>query len=192
MRLIALWCSCMVFWILLSGEFKPYLLGAGAVCSLFTTWVCHRMRIVDAEGFPIERSPYFFRYNPWLLWQIALSNIDVAKRVWSPKLPIDPEMVEIPYDLRTSIGLVTYANSITLTPGTVTVEVNEEKRTLLIHALTKEGVDDLRKGEMIEKVRQFEKNWSPPAPGSLPPPKSTAETASETAAGTSDERKETP
>ena len=154
MRSTLLFLALMAFWIVLSGHFEFHLLVMGAASSALATVVAVRMRIVDAEGFPIHKIFSFFAYIPWLLWQIVLANIDVARRVWSPTLPISPCMFRVPYETKTDLGTVTYANSITLTPGTVTVRV--EKDTLLVHALTTEAAESLKRGEMHRRVLRFE------------------------------------
>ena len=154
MRSVLLFLSLMAFWVILSGHFEFHLLVMGAVSSALTTVVAVRMGIVDAEGFPIHKIFSFFAYIPWLLWQILVANIDVARRVWSPSLPISPCMIRVPYETKTDLGTVTYANSITLTPGTVTVRVDED--TLLVHALTAEAAEALQNGEMHRRVLRFE------------------------------------
>ena len=165
MRVILLFLSLVAFWVVLSGQHSipflshshspfPYLLIVGVLCSALTTWVAVRMRIVDAEGFPFERIFSALRYLPWLYWQIVLSSVDVAKRVWSPSLRISPSMVTVPCDTKTTVGMVTYANSITLTPGTVSVFVQKGK--ILVHSISKEAEEKLLAGGMLKRVRRFE------------------------------------
>ena len=96
------------------------------------------------------------KYVPWLLWQIVLANFDVFKSVWKlGKLDIRPQMVVCPHELRTAYGIATYANSITLTPGTVTVEVGDNE--LLVHALNDSFAKDLLAGEMHRRCVALEK-----------------------------------
>jgi multicomponent Na+:H+ antiporter subunit E len=87
---------------------------------------------------------------PWLLYQIVLSNVDVAKRALDPKMPIDPVMITFDSGLKTDLSRTLLANSITLTPGTVTVDIDDN--TFLIHALSKKFSDDLLEGTMEKKV----------------------------------------
>ncbi|MEM7165033.1 MAG: Na+/H+ antiporter subunit E [Planctomycetota bacterium] len=155
MRKLSLFVTLYVFWLVLSGQFhNTFLMVVGAVCCAGVTAFSARMGIVDEEGHPIEWLARFVPYAAWLLWQILLSNIDVARRVWMPGSNISPRMVEVPYSTKTDVGTVTYANSITLTPGTVTVSVGEE--TLLVHALTEESAAALETGEMLERVLKLE------------------------------------
>lgn len=151
-----LFVSLFAFYVVLSGQISSmYLMSAGAVSCLAITALCVRLGIADDEGMPVEYWPRTAVYIPWLLWQVLLANIDVLKRVWKPgKLDIQPHMIEVPHELRTPYGLATYMNSITLTPGTVTVDVGED--TLLIHALTKGAADDLLEGEMHRRVQRVE------------------------------------
>ncbi len=96
----------------------------------------------------------FFRYLPWLLWQIILCNVEIAYPVLSPKSLVDPQLVSFKPDLKTDLGIVTLANSITLTPGTVTVEANEEE--FVIHAIWHKSAEGIISGEMQRKVKKIE------------------------------------
>ena len=95
-------------------------------------------------------------YLPWLLWQIVLANLDVAYRVWHPKLKISPRMIRVPYTTKTSVATVVYANSITLTPGTVTVSVDEQKGEMLVHALSEKSASSLLSGAMQDRIHKLE------------------------------------
>lgn len=93
-------------------------------------------------------------YIPWLLWEIVKSNFHVAKIVLSPKMPISPRLIRVKASQRTDLGRVIYANSITLTPGTVTMDVRGED--FLVHALTKDTAAGVLTGEMDRKVTTME------------------------------------
>lgn len=155
MRTILLFLVQLGFWLLLSGKYdKAQLWIAAIIACTITTWLCHRMRIVDEEGQPTKGILGWFSFLAWLMAQIVKSNFQVARVVWSPRLPIDPVLVELPHDLRTTLGQVTYANSITLTPGTVTVKI--DRRRVMVHALTKEAADDVASGAMLGRIRKRE------------------------------------
>jgi multicomponent Na+:H+ antiporter subunit E len=131
-----------------------FLMGMGVLGCSAVTALAWRMGILDDEGLPIE---YWLRtalYVPWLIWQIVLANIDVAKRVWNPDLPIAPRMIRVPHKLETPYGVATYINSITLTPGTVTIDVGDGQ--FLVHALTKEAADDVLAGAMHDRIKAVE------------------------------------
>ncbi|TPV92960.1 MAG: cation transporter [Myxococcales bacterium FL481] len=154
-RTIMLFVCLEAFYLVLSGQFhNQFLMVAGVIVCAGTTLVARRLGIVDEEGMPYRYWAGTLAYVPYLLWQIVLANWDVFRRVWSPKLKISPRVFRLPHNLRTSYGMVTYANSITLTPGTVTIEVDDD--AFLIHALTKEAADDLMSGDMHARVQQLE------------------------------------
>ena len=96
------------------------------------------------------RSPTY----PWLMWQIVKSNIDVARIILQREPSISPTMFLVEAGQKTELGHVIYANSITLTPGTITVDVIDGK--LEIHALTKEAAAELETGEMDRRVTRME------------------------------------
>jgi len=149
-----------VFWAMNSGYVDPtqavdrFLLGCGVVSIVLVTWVSHRLRSMDRESDPLPVLWPILRYFPWLTWQIIVSNIQVAKLVWSPRPRICPQLFTIPCRLRSGLAITTYANSITLTPGTVTVDVQPGE--MLIHSLTDMHKQDLLTGAMEAHVARLE------------------------------------
>jgi len=141
------------FWLLLSGRFGPLLLGFGVASVLITVVIALRMDIVDQEGHPVHLTPQFIVYWLWLAKEIVKANIDVARRIWHPALPISPVMRRLPAGECTVLGKVIYANSITLTPGTVTTDVGDD--LIEVHALTREAAEALFEGEMERRVRRL-------------------------------------
>ncbi|MFT6040018.1 MAG: multicomponent Na+:H+ antiporter subunit E [Gammaproteobacteria bacterium] len=141
------------FWWLLSGQTKPLLLGTGVVVCALVALLSTRMGLVDEESHPMSFIPKLVTYAPWLAWQVLQSNWDVTKRVWSPQLKVQPRFFSVPCDLKTEFGRATYANSITLTPGTVTVDTGD---AFLIHALHQEAADSLATGDMERRVQRLE------------------------------------
>ena len=113
-----------------------------------------RMDVIDHEGHPIHLGLNALKFWPWLAWQIVLSNIDVAKRILFKRYPISPTLMLVPTHQKTDLGKVIYANSITLTPGTISLELEDNQ--ILVHALTVEGADDLAGGTMHDKVMKME------------------------------------
>jgi multicomponent Na+:H+ antiporter subunit E len=154
MRFILHFLSLFVLWWLLSGQTSPFLLECGVVVCLVVAWISMRMRLVDEESQPFRMLPRLVVYMPWLLWQVVLSNWDVVKRVWTPGLGIAPEVIKVPCEMKTAFGRVTYANSITLTPGTVTIEAGGGN--FLVHALHDEAAAGLESGEMHARIRRVE------------------------------------
>ena len=142
------------FWLVLSGHYTAITVTAGTLSVIGVVALSRRMGIADEEGHPIHLSFRAFTYWPWLGIEIAKSAWDVTKIVLSPKLPISPTLIRVRASQRTPVGLATYANSITLTPGTVTARISGDE--FLIHAITRSGAEDLAKGEMDRRVKQFE------------------------------------
>lgn len=154
MRYISLAAFLFAFWIALSGHYTPMLLVAGAVSAVVCVLVAIRERAADTEGHPIELFRGAITYFPWLAWEITKSAWAVTKIILHPKLPISPTMTVVPASQRTPAGVATYANSITLTPGTITVGVIGHDLT--VHALVRDGALDLEGGGMDRRVSQFE------------------------------------
>ncbi len=141
-------------WLVWSGHYKPLLLGFGAASCLLVLFVSSRMGLLDDEVNPLLFGLRPFRYLPWLLFEVAKSNVTVAKIILDPKLPIRPKLIFVRPSQHTAFGQVTYANSITLTPGTVTLDIRGGR--ILVHALTEGTAYDLVQGEMDRRVRQME------------------------------------
>ena len=143
-----------VVWLLLSGHTEPLLISLGIASCALVVYIAHRMDVVDREGHPIHVGPRALTYFPWLMWQIVKSNIDVARIILQRQPSISPTMFLVEAGQKTELGHVIYANSITLTPGTITVDVTDGK--LEIHALTKEAAAELETGEMDRRVTRME------------------------------------
>lgn len=156
MRLIALALMLFAFWLLLSGHYTAWLIGSGAVVAILVAAFAHRARIDDEEGLPVERIIGGLFYWPWLILEIAKSSVSVTRIILDPRLPVSPRLVRAKYSARTSVGIATYANSITLTPGTITVDIDEARGTFMVHALTAETEAGLESGAMDRRVRRFE------------------------------------
>ena len=143
------------FWIFLSGEFSFILLLSGIISSLLVSYISHDLLIGNGDmklGF--IRTIRFIRFLPWLLWQIVLANIDLALRTLHPKMPINPMLINFKNNLKTDLGMVILANSITLTPGTVTIDVNENE--FLVHVISEKAAQSLISGEMQARVKKIE------------------------------------
>ena len=140
-----------LYWILLSGHLEPLLLGLGAASVALTVFLTRRMNSIDKENYPLNLSPKIPSYFLYLFKEIVKANIDVAKRILGFRgASISPQMIEIPQTQKSVAAAATYANSITLTPGTVTVSVSKD--TLIIHALSKKAADELATGAMSAEI----------------------------------------
>ena len=154
---LGLWLFCLGLWLLLSGYFHvTLLLIFGALSCALVVFVAWRTEVIDPEEQPLRLrfNAHILTYWPWLLWQIVLANLDVARRIVDPKLPISPTLITLKPTQRSDLGRVIYANSITLTPGTVTTDLSGD--TLEDHALTREGADALLEGDMDRRVTRLE------------------------------------
>lgn len=133
-------------WIGLSGYTHPLLLSLGLASSLFTLYLAHRMDVVDQESHPIHLTIRLLRFTVYLIRKIVVANWDVAKRIVTPGNTISPQMITLPLLQRTDLGRVIYANSITLTPGTVSVRLSKD--TVTVHALAKSTAEKLSRDEL--------------------------------------------
>lgn len=154
MRYLSLASFLFAFWIALSGHYTPVLVTAGLTSAAVCVLAAVRMRTADAEGHPVELFRAAITYFPWLIVEITKSAWAVTKIILHPRLPVSPTMTIVRASQRSCAGIATYANSITLTPGTITVGVNGNDLT--VHALVKEGALDLEAGGMDRRVSQFE------------------------------------
>ena len=144
-----------LFWLLLSGMFVPFLLAAGLGSAIAVLLFTRRLDIIAAEAPPTYLNWLkFLAYCPWLIKEIMIAAWDVTKRILHPGLPISPTMVEFTPSQTTDTGLVIHANSITLTPGTISVEV--EPGRFLVHALSREGGAALAGSEMDRRCASLE------------------------------------
>ena len=151
---ISLGCVLFAFWLLLSGYFEPFLIAMGLASAIAVTLFARRMRVADREGHPIYLILPALLYWPWLAKEIAASAWTVCRIILDPKLPISPNLVRFKPSQRSIVGLVTHANSITLTPGTITVEA--EGGEFLVHGLTKTSAAGCVDSEMDRRVSHFE------------------------------------
>ena len=141
-------------WLLLSGIFETLLIAFGVGSCLLVIFIARRMDVIDREGHPIHLAWRVVLYWFWLGWEIVKANLDVARRVIDPKLPIHPVLIRLKTSQKSELGQVIYANSITLTPGTVSVDV--EGTTIVVHALSDKASRDLATGAMNRRVCRVE------------------------------------
>lgn len=158
LRLVLIALALFGYWLLLSGHYTAWLVGSGAVLAVAVVAFSHAKGIIDDEGFPIERLPGGLAYWPWLAWQIIVSALNVTRIILDPKLPISPTMIRVRAKQKSAVGLTTYANSITLTPGTISVELSERASAIWVHAITKEGAEGMAdEDEMNDRVATFDR-----------------------------------
>ena len=149
-HIISLTITLFLLWLGLSGHFVPLLVSIGVASTLLVVFLAMRMEVIDHESHPIHLTARLFRFWGYLFREIVLANINVIKRILTPGKSISPTMVTLPLPQKSDLGKVIYANAITLTPGTVTVQLNSD--TITVHALAKETAESLATGEMARKV----------------------------------------
>ncbi len=128
-----------IYWFALSFYTIPLIVAFGVISVLLVVALCARMKILDEETVPYLFTLPTIVYLFWLGKEIVKANVQVVKAVLSPDMEVSPTMVRIPSSPRTEIGKTMFGNSITLTPGTVTVEMEENE--ILVHALLTEMSD---------------------------------------------------
>ena len=134
---LSLVATLLAFWLVLSGIYTPFLVGAGVGAAVAVAALAWRMELADREGHPVHLTLGAVLYWPWLVKEIVKSGWRVARIILDPRLPVSPALVRFKPSQASTVGLVTHANSITLTPGTITVEADRD--AFLVHALTREG-----------------------------------------------------
>ncbi|MFH1479677.1 MAG: Na+/H+ antiporter subunit E [Pseudomonadota bacterium] len=146
--------SCMfLLWVVLSGKFDLFHLSLGVISSMLVTVFFGDLlfsgpREKGLPGLWIR----FIKYVPWLVYQVIVANLHVLYLVFHPRMMelIDPEIVRFQSKLKKDISLVTFANSITLTPGTITVSVSADG-DFKVHAIDKKSGESLP-GEMEVRI----------------------------------------
>lgn len=156
MKMLQLAVLLVVSWLLWSGMFTPLLLGFGAFSCLLILYLAKQMRYFDTETYSFRYGIRLFGYWTWLAVEVVKSSLQVARIVLHPRLPISPQVVDIKATAGHPVDQVLLANSITLTPGTLSLDVYNG--IIKVHALTEEGADDLMSGEMDRRVAALHKD----------------------------------
>ncbi len=151
---ISLSFALFLIWLLLSGHYTTFLISLGLISGFIVVAVVARMRLLGPDSVPLLLTPRFQLYLPWLIWQIAQSNLSVLRCILSPGPPIQPCVLHTTATQKSDLGQVIYANSITLTPGTVSIDLRPGEIT--VHALTRAAANDVRSGKMDRRVRAIE------------------------------------
>lgn len=147
---VSLTLTLFILWLLLSGHYNVLLISLGLISSLLTVVLALRMDVIDHESHPLHLRRQLPRFLVFLSREIVLANLDVVRRILTPGKSFSPQLRQLPLPQKTAVGQVIYANSITLTPGTVTVQLGTD--SILIHALSREAADDLQTGRMAQAI----------------------------------------
>jgi len=154
MQTIVLFLSLAVLWLLWSGLYLPLMLFLGLASCLLVMWLVKRFQTLDHESVPLHLGVGIFGYWGWLLKEIAISSLQVTRIILAPKLQISPTMVNIQCKSSGQVRQVLLANSITLTPGTLTTDI-DENGLVTVHALTQEGAQGVVSGDMNDRVARL-------------------------------------
>ena len=139
-------------WLLMSGHYNVLIVSLGIISCAFCVYVAKRGKLIDDEGLPIFFMPRLLNYLIWLFKEILKSNLSTAKVIINGK--VEPETFTVKTSQVTDVAKVTYANSITLTPGTVTTKI--QKGVFEVHALNSDFGNDVRTNQMDKKVTWLE------------------------------------
>ena len=154
-HILSLFITLAAFWLLNSGHYSPLILSLGFASIVLILVIAHKMDVVDQESQPIHLSRKIFTYYFWLIKEIIKANITVVKHIWFVNEPISPTLKKLKISQQTDVGKVIYANSITLTPGTVAIDVVENE--MIVHALLTKDIESLEIGEMDRRVTMLER-----------------------------------
>ncbi|GGY54810.1 Na+/H+ antiporter subunit E [Parvularcula lutaonensis] len=154
-RRLVLMLALAALWLLLSGYWnKATLVGFGAFSVAVTLWFADRAETIDREGVPTSVFPRIISYMAWLILEIGKANVMVVREVVRPQIRLAPKLIRVPATQPSDLTKTIFANSVTLTPGTVTVDVRED--CLLIHALDESFADIDGISAMGAKVSRLE------------------------------------
>lgn len=143
----------VLFWLVNSGHYTPLLLGLGLASITLVVVVAKRMNVVDEESVPFHLTGELPAYYSWLLKELVISNFQVVRSIWLSSAKLNPAMETIDISQNSDMGRVILANSISLTPGTITTAVTAQSIT--VHALDFSSIDALRSGEMGARIRRL-------------------------------------
>jgi len=151
--MISLGLLLAVLWLSISGVYKPQIIALGAASVALVVWLARRMDVVGVEHNPVLYSWRLPIYWAWLIMEIIKSNLTVIRLVFTPDR-IKPSIVTVPVPHKTAVAKVTYANSCTLTPGTVTLLLEPDELTA--HVLDTDSAEGLRAGHMAARISWLE------------------------------------
>ena len=152
-RILILLFALVATWLLWSGLYKPLLLSLGVLSVVLTLWLCLRMELHQRAVFALDLAPRLLGFWLSLLIDIIKANLHVARIILTPSLPISPTLVKLTPELKGQVGRATLANSITLTPSTVTLDAHQG--VFLIHCLTEESAQETRKSDIGVRLKRL-------------------------------------
>ena len=148
--------ALFVFWVLLSASFEWTHLSLGLICSFAVAWL-NSGHSPFIPKFRVWSRVLF--YLPWLFYKIIQSSLHLTKLILHPALPIDPHLISVESQLHNHAAVVLLGNSITLTPGTITAEV--DRNILIVHAIDKISGADIVNKQIELKIADIFKDEKP-------------------------------
>jgi len=146
--IVLVFAVCFLFWLLLSGHYSPFYLALGVLSAAAVAIV---NRDEESVSDLLRAFPRLAVYVPWLLKEIVVANLQVARIILHPRLPIDPVVLRFRPPLSGDLAQTLLGNSITLTPGTITLDIEGDE--FVVHALTARAGTDLVEGSMAARVK---------------------------------------
>lgn len=153
MRILVAFLLFFITWLLWSGYFVPLIVGFGVFSCLVVLVLSLRSGFFDTDLYTLHLGPRLPRYWAWLLKEIVLANFAVARIVLNPRLPISPCLITIDASELPPVSQATLANAITLTPGTLSIDVDRGR--IEVHCLTRESAAQTRDGQMLERAMKL-------------------------------------
>lgn len=155
-RQYVLFIALLLFWLLLSSEYDAQHIITGILLSALLTWFWRDLSYL-LPGKSLTRDlPGLLLFGVTLIWEIILANIAVAKSVLSSGSKLNSGFVSFKPDLETSWGRIVLANVITITPGTLTIDVNPDTGVFMVHGLTKSMREGLADGRLVKQIKRLE------------------------------------
>jgi len=155
---LSLFVFLFLFWMILSGKNDIWLIISAAITSSIIVIITTYANLLDDESHPIKILPRSFFYWLWLLKEIVLSSLSLSKIIISPKLSISPQYFKIKSNQKSPLAFSIFANSITLTPGTISVVASNSTKEINVHAITLETAESLKTGKMDSMVSWLMRN----------------------------------
>lgn len=155
MKAVVLFVALAILWLLWSGVFSPLMIFLGLISCALTVWLVRRLETLDHEAVPLHLGTGVLTYWGWLVKEIVMSSLQVSKIILSPKMNISPTIVRVKAKSRGDVGQVLFANSITLTPGTIAIDIDEQG-WLTVHGITRDTAEGVLTGDMNERVASLQ------------------------------------
>lgn len=149
-KIIYIFLILFGFYYIFSGINEPFFLVTGMISAFLGVYVAVKMGVLRLPGLSFKILGYWV----WLFKEVIISTIGVLKYVWGLK-QTDPGIIHVKTLQKNETGLTLYGNSITLTPGTVCVYVDEKTSTLTVHSLTESTREDIKSGDMDRRVLEI-------------------------------------